>query len=366
MASIKLERLVKNYGAFNAIKGIDLEIADGAFVTFVGPSGCGKSTLLRMVAGLEEISGGKLKIDNKVVNDLEPRERDIAMVFQDYALYPHMTNAENIGFGLKMRGHTKAEIDERVKEAAEILQIAPLLERKPGQLSGGQRQRVAMGRAIVRRPKVYLFDEPLSNLDAKLRVDMRTQIKRLHTLLKTTTIYVTHDQVEAMTLADHIVILKDGVIMQQGKPVEVYERPISRFVGEFIGSPKMNIITTTLEKDGDRASLRFVDFALPVENIEGETGTEVEIGIRPEHLVPCAEEEALFAARIDVLEPLGSDTHAICLLGDTEITARLAPDASLAPGQTLYLKADPGNIHFFDPKSGLRLEIKARAIEALA
>ena len=353
-------RLVKNYGTFRAVKGISLFIEDGAFVTFVGPSGCGKSTLLRMFAGLEEISGGTLKIDGEVVNDLEPRDRDIAMVFQDYALYPHMSIAENIGFGLKMRGLSKADIEKHVKEAADILQITSLLDRKPGQLSGGQRQRVAMGRAIVRRPKVYLFDEPLSNLDAKLRVDMRTQIKRLHSLLKTTTVYVTHDQVEAMTLADHIVILKDGVIMQQGNPVDVYERPESRFVGEFIGSPKMNIITARLERDGGNTRLRFSDFAMAVEGVEGETGTAIEFGIRPEHLTLCAPEDALFSARIDVLEPLGSDTHAICMLGDTEITARLEPDPALAPGQSLNFTADPHKIHFFDPMNGQRIDIVAR------
>ena len=359
MAKIELERLVKNYGTFCAVKGISLSIEDGAFVTFVGPSGCGKSTLLRMFAGLEEISDGTLKIDGEIVNDLEPRDRDIAMVFQDYALYPHMSIAENIGFGLKMRGLGKAEIDKQVKEAADILQITPLLDRKPGQLSGGQRQRVAMGRAIVRRPKVYLFDEPLSNLDAKLRVDMRTQIKRLHSLLKTTTVYVTHDQVEAMTLADHIVILKDGVIMQQGNPVSVYERPESLFVGEFIGSPKMNVISSRLERDGTAARLRFSEFVLPVSGADVETGTEIAIGIRPEHLVPCAPEDALFSARIDVLEPLGSDTHAICMLDDTEITARLQPDLPVAPGQTLHFTADPAKIHFFDQQSGQRLDIAA-------
>ncbi len=357
MASIKLERLVKNYGSFRAIKGIDLSIEDGAFVTFVGPSGCGKSTLLRMVAGLEEISGGTLKIDDEVVNELEPRDRDIAMVFQDYALYPHMSVAENIGFGLKMRNMDASEIDQRVKEAADILQIAPLLHRKPGQLSGGQRQRVAMGRAIVRRPKVYLFDEPLSNLDAKLRVDMRTQIKRLHQLLRTTTIYVTHDQVEAMTLADHIVILKDGMIMQQGQPVSVYEKPISRFVGEFIGSPKMNIISATVADADAETVLENDSFSLKVADCGKVPGETIEVGIRPEHLIPCNKEEALITARVDVLEPLGSDTHAICLVGKQELTARLDPSLALKPGDILYLRAEPEKIHFFDPESGARLEI---------
>ena len=357
MASIELERLIKDYGTFRAIKGIDLSIDDGAFVTFVGPSGCGKSTLLRMVAGLEEISGGTLKIDGDVVNELEPRDRDIAMVFQDYALYPHMSVAENIGFGLKMRGMEAGEIDKRVKEAAKILQISQLLERKPGQLSGGQRQRVAMGRAIVRRPKVYLFDEPLSNLDAKLRVDMRTQIKRLHNLLKTTTIYVTHDQVEAMTLADHIVILKDGIIMQQGRPVQVYERPISRFVGEFIGSPKMNIITANVVREAEAVKFQAEGFELQALACEKADGQTIEVGIRPEHLVPCGKEEALISARVDVLEPLGSDTHAICLVGEQELTARLDPSLALNPGDMIYLRADPEKIHFFDPDNGARMEI---------
>nr|WP_321463853.1 sn-glycerol-3-phosphate ABC transporter ATP-binding protein UgpC [uncultured Cohaesibacter sp.] len=357
MASIELERLIKDYGTFRAIKGIDLSIDDGAFVTFVGPSGCGKSTLLRMVAGLEEISGGTLKIDGDVVNELEPRDRDIAMVFQDYALYPHMSVAENIGFGLKMRGMDAGEIDKRVKEAAKILQISQLLERKPGQLSGGQRQRVAMGRAIVRRPKVYLFDEPLSNLDAKLRVDMRTQIKRLHNLLKTTTIYVTHDQVEAMTLADHIVILKDGMIMQQGRPVQVYERPISRFVGEFIGSPKMNIITANVVREAEAVKFQTEGFELQALACEKADGQTIEVGIRPEHLVPCDKEDALISARIDVLEPLGSDTHAICLVGEQELTARLDPSLALNPGDMIYLRADPEKIHFFDPDNGARMEI---------
>ncbi len=359
MASIKLERLVKNYGMFRAIKGIDLSIEDGAFVTFVGPSGCGKSTLLRMIAGLEEITDGILKIDDQEVNDLEPRDRDIAMVFQDYALYPHMSVAENIGFGLKMRGMETSEIENRVKDAADILQISALLSRKPGQLSGGQRQRVAMGRAIVRRPKVYLFDEPLSNLDAKLRVDMRTQIKRLHQLLKTTTIYVTHDQVEAMTLADHIVILKDGVIMQQGRPVSVYNRPMSRFVGEFIGSPKMNILSATVSRNNDALVLFDDGLSLGISDCNMNEGQRVDVGFRPEHLVPCSEQEAQITARVDVLEPLGSDTHAICLVGKQELTARLDPSLDLNPGDILYLRTEPEKIHFFDPESGLRIELEA-------
>ncbi|MCX2721386.1 ABC transporter ATP-binding protein [Roseibium salinum] len=351
MAGVQLEKIVKNYGPVQAVKGIDLDVQDGEFVAFVGPSGCGKSTLLRMIAGLEEITGGRLKIDGTVVNDLEPRDRDIAMVFQDYALYPHMSVADNIGFGLKMRGLSAAERRQQVEEAAEILQITQLLDRKPGQLSGGQRQRVAMGRAIVRRPKVFLFDEPLSNLDAKLRVDMRTQIKRLHALLKTTTIYVTHDQVEAMTLADRVVILKDGELIQQGAPVDVYNAPETRFVGEFIGSPKMNV----LEAKCGAQALVVGETTIPFSRKLFPHGMDILLGVRPEHLVPCTPEEAMFRTTIDVLEPLGSDTMAICMLDRQEITARLAPDPALRPGNPLDLKVNPEDIHLFDASTGARL-----------
>ncbi|TYC51315.1 sn-glycerol-3-phosphate ABC transporter ATP-binding protein UgpC [Rhodobacterales bacterium] len=357
MASIHLETIVKNYGSFRAIKGIDLDIREGEFVAFVGPSGCGKSTLLRMVAGLEEISGGILKIGDTIVNDLEPRERDVAMVFQDYALYPHMSVADNIGFGLKMRGMSAQERRKQVEEAAETLQITALLERKPGQLSGGQRQRVAMGRAIVRRPKVFLFDEPLSNLDAKLRVDMRTQIKRLHSLLKTTTIYVTHDQVEAMTLADRVVILKDGQIMQSGEPVEVYDTPLSRFVGEFIGSPKMNILPVTVDASGGETHLRLGAMRIRTPQIGAGDGTELLLGVRPEHLVPCTPGEQTLSATIDVLEPLGSDTMAVCLVEGHEITARLAPDRELRPGTQVNLQVASANMHLFDAGSGTRITL---------
>jgi multiple sugar transport system ATP-binding protein len=352
LAGIQLEGIIKNYGGFCAVKGIDLEVHDGEFVAFVGPSGCGKSTLLRMIAGLEEISGGRLKIGEKVVNDLDPRDRDIAMVFQDYALYPHMSVAENIGFGLKMRGMSVKERQARVAEAAEILQITQLLERKPGQLSGGQRQRVAMGRAIVRRPQVFLFDEPLSNLDAKLRVDMRTQIKRLHSLLKTTTIYVTHDQVEAMTLADRVVILKDGEVVQQGAPVEVYSSPKTRFVGEFIGSPKMNVLdgTCVAGKGGATVIVGGLPIAVSARDIPAEG--RILVGIRPEHLTACSSEEAMFQVKIDVLEPLGSDTMAICMLDGQELTARLAPDPALKPGNLLHLKVAAQDVHLFDATTG--------------
>ncbi len=355
MAGIQLEQIVKYYGAFKAVKGIDLEIADGEFVAFVGPSGCGKSTLLRMIAGLEEISGGKLKIDGKLVNDLEPRDRDIAMVFQDYALYPHMSVADNIGFGLRMRGMSPDDRRQRVAEVAEVLQIGPLLDRKPGQLSGGQRQRVAMGRAIVRRPQVFLFDEPLSNLDAKLRVDMRTQIKRLHAMLKTTTIYVTHDQVEAMTLADRVVILKDGEIIQQGAPVEVYTEPRTLFVGEFIGSPKMNVLKGVRSGKGAAPVITVGSSEIPVPQGRLPEEESVFLGVRPEHLTQCGPEEAMFRTTIDVLEPLGSDTMAICMLGDQELTARLAPDPALRPGHPLDLRVDPADLHFFSADTGARI-----------
>ncbi len=355
LAEIQLQGIVKKYGAFCAVKGVDLEVEDGEFVAFVGPSGCGKSTLLRMIAGLEEITGGQLKIAGKVVNDLEPRARDIAMVFQDYALYPHMSVAENIGFGLKMRGMTADERQSQVAQAADILQITQLLHRKPGQLSGGQRQRVAMGRAIVRRPKVFLFDEPLSNLDAKLRVDMRTQIKRLHGLLKTTTIYVTHDQVEAMTLADRVVILKDGEVVQQGAPVDVYTSPKTRFVGEFIGSPKMNVLDGTCSTGEAGAAIRIggVPISLPGKRFPAEG--KILVGVRPEHLTPCDAGEAMFQTTIDVLEPLGSDTMAICMLDGQELTARLAPDPALRPGNVLHLKVSPQDVHLFDAETDLRI-----------
>ncbi|MEM5582650.1 sn-glycerol-3-phosphate ABC transporter ATP-binding protein UgpC [Roseibium sp. AS2] len=355
MAAIELEKIVKNYGSFRAVKGIDLDVRDGEFVAFVGPSGCGKSTLLRMIAGLEEISGGTLKIDGRVVNDLEPKHRDIAMVFQDYALYPHMSVADNIGFGLKMRGMSAGERRRQVEEAADILQITQLLDRKPGQLSGGQRQRVAMGRAIVRRPKVFLFDEPLSNLDAKLRVDMRTQIKRLHSMLKTTMVYVTHDQVEAMTLADRVVILKDGELIQQGAPVDVYTVPETRFVGEFIGSPKMNVLAAETGAVDGKSTALVGETRIPLGQTRLAEDRRILVGVRPEHLIRCPTDEAMIRVTVDVLEPLGSDTMAICMLGDQEITARLAPDPDLRPGMPLDLKVKPADIHLFDASTGNRI-----------
>ncbi|WP_410218587.1 ABC transporter ATP-binding protein [Paracoccus sp. (in: a-proteobacteria)] len=357
MARIGLERIVKRYGAVQTIHGVDLEIEDGEFVTFVGPSGCGKSTMLRMIAGLEDISGGSLHIGNTLMNDVEPKGRDVAMVFQDYALYPHMTVGQNIGFGLKMRGEAEAVIREKVTEAARILQLEELLDRRPGQLSGGQRQRVAMGRAIVRKPKVFLFDEPLSNLDAKLRVEMRTQIKRLHRMLRTTTVYVTHDQVEAMTLADRVVVLRKGKIVQHGKPLELYERPNCRFVAEFIGSPQMNILPgrTVSSDKGVGVACEGTAIALPSSTVP--VGTTVDVGLRPEHLVPCAAQEADFVVTIDVLEELGSDTLAICLLGERELTVRIPSEQARSLGQKLPLRFERSNLHLFDTDTGQRLAV---------
>ncbi|SES23936.1 carbohydrate ABC transporter ATP-binding protein, CUT1 family [Tranquillimonas rosea] len=354
MADIQLEKIVKDFGAVRAIHGVDLDVEDGEFVAFVGPSGCGKSTMLRMIAGLEEISDGTLRIGGRVVNDVEPRGRDVAMVFQDYALYPHMTIAENIGFGLKMRGFRPDDIRTKVAEAARILQIDALLERRPGQLSGGQRQRVAMGRAITRQPSVFLFDEPLSNLDAKLRVEMRTQIKRLHAMLGTTTVYVTHDQTEAMTLADRVVVLRDGHIVQEGHPIELYERPNSRFVGEFIGSPQMNVFEAVVDRAGGAPRLRIGDASIEVGEVPLADGANVDVGIRPEHL-RWSQGSGMLSPRVEVYEPLGSDTMAICDLDGRELTARLDPSVRLKADQRIPLDFEPANLHFFDRDSGARI-----------
>ncbi|MHC5653189.1 ABC transporter ATP-binding protein [Stappia sp. ICDLI1TA098] len=356
MAEIRLDGIVKDYGSVRAIHGVSLHIRDGEFVAFVGPSGCGKSTMLRMIAGLEEISGGTLRIGDKVVNEVEPRGRDVAMVFQDYALYPHMTVAENIGFGLKMRGQKAAEIAPQVREAARILQIEDYLQRKPGQLSGGQRQRVAMGRAIVRHPSVFLFDEPLSNLDAKLRVEMRTQIKRLHAMLGTTTVYVTHDQTEAMTLADRVVVLRGGHIVQEGHPIELYKKPNCRFVGEFIGSPQMNVFSGVVDRSGVTPCLRVGDAALRLGEVAAADGARLDVGIRPEHLAWTQPEAGAIAPVVEVFEPLGSDTMAICRFGGHELTARLDPSVRLSPNEKIHLGYNTADLHYFDEASGRRLE----------
>ncbi|XWN30943.1 MAG: sn-glycerol-3-phosphate ABC transporter ATP-binding protein UgpC [Devosia sp.] len=355
MASIRLSNIVKDYGTVRAVNGVDLVVEDGAFVAFVGPSGCGKSTLLRMIAGLEEITAGDLFIGEERVNTIEPRWRDVAMVFQDYALYPHMTIAQNIGFGLKMRGMSRQERQKHVERAADILQIGDLLDRRPGQLSGGQRQRVAMGRAIVRDPTVFLFDEPLSNLDAKLRVEMRTQIKRLHALLGTTTIYVTHDQVEAMTLADSVVILRAGEIVQSGPPTTLYNEPNCRFVAEFIGSPQMNILNGRVDRSGGEALVRLGRASIPADGIALPDGAPVDVGIRPEHLSVVEASQSTLSPILDVVEPLGSDTMAICLLEGQELTARLSPELDLRPKDELPLAFRPEHAHLFDPESGAKL-----------
>ena len=327
MAGITLRAVRKSFGDVAVVHGVDLEIADREFVVFVGPSGCGKSTLLRMIAGLEDITSGEISIDGRVVNELDPKDRDVAMVFQDYALYPHMTVYENMAFSMRYRGVAKGEIRRRVEHAARILDIEALVARMPRQLSGGQRQRVAMGRAIVRDPKVFLFDEPLSNLDAKLRVQMRTEIKRLRERVATTTIYVTHDQVEAMTLADRIVILNHGRIEQIGTPEEVYDTPATVFVAGFIGAPPMNL--------------------LPRE--------EVLMGVRPEHLVWHSGSEAPFlSGRATVVEPLGSDTLVSLDVAGTQVIARLPPKLVRRAGEEVALAADPANIHYFDRTTGSR------------
>jgi multiple sugar transport system ATP-binding protein len=350
MAGVSLRALDKSYGALRIVKGIDLEIADGEFVVFVGPSGCGKSTTLRMVAGLEAITGGEVRIGDRVVNRLAPRERDIAMVFQDYALYPHKTVRENMGFSLKVRGIAAGEAATRVDEAANMLGISHLLDRRPGQLSGGQRQRVAMGRAIVRRPQVFLFDEPLSNLDAKLRGQVRTEIKKLHQAIGTTIIYVTHDQVEAMTLADRIVILRGGEIEQVGTPDEVYNRPASVFVGGFVGSPAMNFAGAKADRDNlvfanrDRLPLSAIRAAGHAGAVDGR---EFIVGIRPEHFTANASDVAL-TCQVQVVEPLGSDTLVHFAVGNETLTARMPPETRVKAGETLKIGVDPAKIHLFD------------------
>jgi multiple sugar transport system ATP-binding protein len=360
MAQVSLRKLVKAYeDNVQAVKGIDLEIADHEFVVLVGPSGCGKSTTLRMIAGLEEITDGDVAIGGTVVNDIPPRDRDIAMVFQNYALYPHMSVFENMAFGLTLRKFPKEEIKRRVDNAARILDIVPLLERKPKALSGGQRQRVAMGRAIVRDPKVFLFDEPLSNLDAKLRVQMRTEIKKVHQTVRTTTVYVTHDQVEAMTLADRVVVMNHGVIEQVGPPQELYHHPATRFVAGFIGSPAMNFIPARLE--GDAQSLRVVladGTALPVPpgraaRYAGHTGKPILFGLRPEHLTDRKPTEkrniADFPAVPEVIEPMGMETLVHLRVDGAEVSARLDPACPVAVGEPITLAADMDQMHVIDP-----------------
>jgi multiple sugar transport system ATP-binding protein len=363
MAQVSLRRIVKEYeGGVQAVKGIDLEIADKEFVVLVGPSGCGKSTTLRMIAGLEEISSGEVSIGGAVVNDIPPRDRDIAMVFQNYALYPHMSVYDNMAFGLMLRKFPKDEIRRRVENAARILDIRELLDRKPKALSGGQRQRVAMGRAIVRDPKVFLFDEPLSNLDAKLRVQMRTEIKKVHQTVRTTTVYVTHDQVEAMTLADRVVVMNGGNIEQVGPPQELYHRPATRFVAGFIGSPAMNFIPARLENGSGALRLNLPDgITLPVPaersgRYAAHAGKEVLFGIRPEHLTEAANLDrpnvATFEATPEVIEPMGAETLVIFSIQGSEVTARFDPSAPAEPGRRMPFAADLNQMHLIEPASG--------------
>ncbi|HEX4141884.1 MAG TPA: sn-glycerol-3-phosphate ABC transporter ATP-binding protein UgpC [Candidatus Methylacidiphilales bacterium] len=373
MAQVSLRTLQKTYDGSDAlaVKGINLEIQDGEFVVLVGPSGCGKSTTLRMIAGLEEISGGEIDIGGRVVNDVPPRDRDIAMVFQNYALYPHMSVYDNMAFGLKLRKFPKEDIRRRVEEAARILHLTPLLQRKPRALSGGQRQRVAMGRAIVRNPKVFLFDEPLSNLDAKLRVQMRTEIKKVHNTVKTTTVYVTHDQVEAMTLADRVVVMNQGIIEQVGPPQELYHHPETRFVAGFIGSPGMNFIPVKLMREGDGLAVQLhngVSLAVPAERVarySAYAGKDMLLGVRPEHMPAYTGDNrpgfATIEVDVDITEPMGMETVIYFFLTGTkddhkDITeapfcARIDPLVHVGPGTRVRLAVDMNNMHLIDPSS---------------
>jgi len=351
MAAVQLSQVKKHFGAVQVIHGVELNIQDGEFVALVGPSGCGKSTLLRMIAGLETVTQGRIAIGARDVTDLDPKERDIAMVFQNYALYPHMTVAANMGFSLEHRGRPRPEIAERVRWAADILGLAQLLERYPRQLSGGQRQRVAMGRAIVRDPQVFLFDEPLSNLDAKLRIVMRGEIKALHQRLRTTTVYVTHDQVEAMTMADRIVVLNAGRIEQVGSPLELFDRPANQFVAGFIGSPAMNFIRGRCTPEGFAAG----GIVLRAPEAAAHAGREAVCGIRPEHFERCGEGSGA-PARVEVVEPLGSQTQLLLRLGDTPVVALFHERMAALPGDAMHLRPKAGAVHLFDASSGLRLD----------
>jgi multiple sugar transport system ATP-binding protein len=356
MARVLLKELNKKFDGTHAVKDVNLEIRDHEFVVLVGPSGCGKTTTLRMVAGLEDITSGEISIDGKVVNNLAPMDRDIAMVFQNYALYPHMSVYQNMAFGLRMRKFDKPEIDRRVKHAAEVLGIQVLLDRRPRQLSGGQRQRVALGRAIVRNPRVFLFDEPLSNLDAALRVQMRVELKRLHDRLETTAIYVTHDQVEAMTLGDRVVVMRDGMVQQEGAPLHLYEHPANRFVAGFIGSPAMNFIAVTIRAAGDvlwaeAPGLRVRVPPHKAQAVRPYSGQRVILGLRPETLRPASagtSGDYAFDATVEVVEPLGSEILLDTRVGESPVVARVDPGVRASPHQRLRLAFEPERAHFFD------------------
>ena len=352
MAQVLISGLHKEYGGVEVIHGVEIDIADGEFVVLVGPSGCGKSTLLRMIAGLESVTSGTIRIGDRVVNNLPPAERDIALVFQNYALYPHKTVEANMAFSLRMRRMDKAEIRARVDKAATILGLHPYLARYPRSLSGGQRQRVAMGRAIVRDPQVFLFDEPLSNLDAKLRVQMRGEIRELHQRLSTTTVYVTHDQIEAMTMADKIVVMQDGNIEQIGSPLDLYDRPVNVFVAGFIGSPSMNLLDGVV-RVGETTEILVQDTYLPAPPIAGlRGGQQVTVGFRPEHLELA---ESGIPATISVIEPTGAETHVIVKTADREMVAVFRERHSFRPGQGIHLMPGAQYIHVFDRASGNRL-----------
>jgi len=365
MAEVSLRNVTKRFDAIEAVRGVNLDIPDNELVVLVGPSGCGKSTTLRMIAGLEEVTSGDILIGGEIVNDLPPKDRDIAMVFQNYALYPHMTAFENMSFGLKLRKVGRDEIKERVNEAARILDISELLDRKPKALSGGQRQRVAMGRAIVRNPKVFLFDEPLSNLDAKLRVQMRIEIKRVHQMVKTTTVYVTHDQVEAMTLADRVVVMNNGSIEQIAKPQELYHHPRTRFVAGFIGSPAMNFVRCRLDQNGAGLRVRLSDtISLPVPAAQAMrfrslAGSELVFGLRPEHITEPRRSErdqnCEFAAALDIVEPMGMETLVYFAIDGQQICGRVDPGCGAQARTTMRLVANMDHMHLIDPATGVVL-----------
>ena len=360
MASVSIAKVKKRFGSVDILHGVDIAIPDGSFTVLVGPSGCGKSTLLRMIAGLEQISDGEVRIGAQRVNELPPKARDIAMVFQNYALYPHMTVRDNMAFSLMLAKLDAATIESKVARAAEILGLNDLLQRFPRQLSGGQRQRVAMGRAIVRDPQVFLYDEPLSNLDAKLRVAMRTELKELHQRLKTTSIYVTHDQIEAMTMGDQIVVMRDGRVEQTGSPLELYDRPANQFVAGFIGSPAMNFLPATLRRQGAETTVELADGTrLPApQGSTGVDGQPVIFGTRPEHMALCADGGAgqgAIATEVAVVEPTGADTFIACRHGQTELAVVFHDRHSLVPGSTIHLQPDMARAHLFDAGSGRRL-----------
>jgi multiple sugar transport system ATP-binding protein len=370
MPFLEITELKKRYGALEIIRGINLTLEKGGFLVLVGPSGCGKSTLLNMIAGLESISEGAISIDGAVINDLHPSKRDIAMVFQSYALYPNMSVEQNMAFGMEMRGVPKAERDVLVAEVAKTLQLDHLLKRRPGQLSGGQRQRVAMGRALVRKPRVFLFDEPLSNLDAKLRIDMRTEIKRLHQSTNATIVYVTHDQIEAMTLATKIAVLKEGVLQQVGTPFDIYNNPLNLFVADFMGSPSMNLISGKVAQTTGNATIMLervdgapIELPLPrtTNTSELTNGRAVIMGIRPEAITDLDGADrhskgiTVVDARVDVVEPAGSDTFVVTRIGGKEVTARMRAETMVQPGQTIPFAFNLDKALLFDPASGARL-----------